>query len=127
MTDNPHYERIGGEAKIRELVERFYELMDTLPETQEIRRMHARDLRISKEKLFMFLSAGSVGRSFTWRNTAIPTAPTPHALRGRQRCTRPVDALHDPGDGGCRYRRVHAQELEEAFYKTADFMRNQPE
>ena len=28
-----HYERIGGEEKIRVLVQRFYQLMDELPET----------------------------------------------------------------------------------------------
>jgi len=32
-----HYERIGGEAKVRALVDRFYQLMDELPEAWEIR------------------------------------------------------------------------------------------
>lgn len=51
-----HYERIGGEAVIRKLVDRFYEIMDELPETYGIRKMHAEDLSGSRQKLFDFLS-----------------------------------------------------------------------
>lgn len=50
------YEQIGGEAAVRELVRRFYQIMDTLPETWGIRKMHAEDLSGSEEKLFLFLS-----------------------------------------------------------------------
>lgn len=53
---NPHYEQIGGEAGVWRLVERFYSLMDTLPEARTIRNMHARDLSGAKTKLFRFLS-----------------------------------------------------------------------
>ncbi|PIV15646.1 MAG: globin [Gallionellales bacterium CG03_land_8_20_14_0_80_55_15] len=51
-----HYQRIGGEAKVRELVRRFYELMDALPEAYGIRKLHAADLQSANDKLFMFLS-----------------------------------------------------------------------
>ena len=50
------YEILGGEAPLRALVQRFYELMDTLPEAQGIRALHARNLKASEDKLFMFLS-----------------------------------------------------------------------
>jgi hemoglobin len=50
------YSRIGGEPVVRQLVKRFYELMDTLPEAYGIRKLHAADLAGSEEKLFMFLS-----------------------------------------------------------------------
>lgn len=50
------YEQIGGEAAVRALVRRFYELMDSQPETQGIRSMHPADLSGSEEKLFLFLS-----------------------------------------------------------------------
>jgi hemoglobin len=50
------YDVIGGEETVRRLVDRFYELMDTLPEAAPIRAMHPRDLRGSKQKLFWFLS-----------------------------------------------------------------------
>lgn len=59
MTTHPPptpYQAIGGEAALRALVQRFYQLMDTLPESHGIRKLHPADLRNSEEKLFMFLS-----------------------------------------------------------------------
>ncbi|MCW8930207.1 MAG: group II truncated hemoglobin [Gammaproteobacteria bacterium] len=50
------YEMLGGGEKLHELVDRFYDYMDTLFETQSIRDMHAKSLKVSREKLFMFLS-----------------------------------------------------------------------
>ena len=50
------YLAIGGTAALRTLVRRFYELMDTQPETYAIRKLHPADLRSSEEKLFMYLS-----------------------------------------------------------------------
>jgi hemoglobin len=128
MSDNPHYERIGGEAKIHELVERFYELMDTLAETQHIRQMHARDLRVSKEKLFMFLSGWLGGPQLYMekyghprlRQRHMPFAIDSNARDQWMRCM--IQAMEDVG-----IEESLRKELEAAFYKTADFMRNQPE
>ncbi|HEX4949706.1 MAG TPA: group II truncated hemoglobin [Blastocatellia bacterium] len=50
------YEAMGGEQALRKLVNRFYDLMDTLPEAQGIRALHPENLAGSREKLFMFLS-----------------------------------------------------------------------
>jgi hemoglobin len=50
------YQRIGGEAVLRHLTRRFYEIMDELPETYGIRKIHAEDLTESGQKLFEFLS-----------------------------------------------------------------------
>lgn len=50
------YTLIGGEATVRALVKRFYELMDTLPEARDIRKMHTADLAGIEEKLFMYLT-----------------------------------------------------------------------
>lgn len=55
-TTSTHYERIGGADKVRELVHRFYQIMDELPESYGIRKMHAEDLQNSEDKLFKFLS-----------------------------------------------------------------------
>ncbi|HKX32577.1 MAG TPA: group II truncated hemoglobin [Blastocatellia bacterium] len=49
------YEQIGGEEKIRQLVDRFYDLMDTEPEAAGIRALHPEKLDHSRDKLFMFL------------------------------------------------------------------------
>ena len=128
MSDNPHYERIGGEEKIRELVERFYQLMDSLEETAPIRAMHAKDLRGSKEKLFMFLSGWLGGPQLYAEKYGHPRLRQRHmpftidsAARDQwMRCM--VQAMEDVGiEEGLR------KDLEAAFYKTADFMRNQSE
>lgn len=51
-----HYRRIGGEQAVHRLVDRFYELMDELPEAYGIRKMHAESLQGANDKLFKFLS-----------------------------------------------------------------------
>ncbi len=51
-----HYQRIGGEKKVRALVTRFYQLMDELPEVYGIRKLHAENLQSAQEKLYKFLS-----------------------------------------------------------------------
>lgn len=50
------YQRLGGESGVRKLVERFYDLMDSLPEARAVRALHAASLVESREKLFEFLS-----------------------------------------------------------------------
>lgn len=50
------YQQLGGEQPLKQLVARFYELMDTLPEAYEIRQLHPSSLSGSEDKLFMFLS-----------------------------------------------------------------------
>lgn len=128
MADNPHYERIGGEPLIRALVERFYELMDTLPDSEGIRAMHARDLRVSKEKLFMFLSGWLGGPQLyveKYGHPRLRQRHMPFAIGASERdqwmkCMR--QAMEDVG-----IPEELRQELEAAFYKTADFMRNQPQ
>lgn len=59
MTNRPSvsvYEQLGGEAGVRKLVDRFYHIMDTLPEASTIRSLHPPDLQSSRDKLFKFLS-----------------------------------------------------------------------
>jgi hemoglobin len=50
------YEQLGGEPAVQKLVNRFYDLMDQRTDTFELRAMHAKSLKISREKLFLFLS-----------------------------------------------------------------------
>lgn len=50
------YDHIGGAPAVRTLVDRFYALMDTLPEAYGIRKLHPADLSGSAEKLYMYLS-----------------------------------------------------------------------
>lgn len=50
------YEAIGGEATIRALARRFYELMDTLPEAARCRAIHPASLAGSEAKLYDYLT-----------------------------------------------------------------------
>ena len=50
------YDMIGGEAVVRRIVDRFYDIMDSAPEAATIRAMHATDLSPMRERLFEFLS-----------------------------------------------------------------------
>lgn len=50
------YLRLGGAAGVRALVQRFYALMDELPEAHGVRRLHPDSLAGSEDSLFKFLS-----------------------------------------------------------------------
>lgn len=50
------FELIGGEATVRALVKRFYQLMDELPEAWEVRKLHPESLAGSEEKLYFYLT-----------------------------------------------------------------------
>lgn len=58
MNDLPpsYYDRIGGAAVVQALVDRFYALMEELPDAAPIRALHPDDLARSREKLYEFLS-----------------------------------------------------------------------
>lgn len=55
MTNSP-YELLGKEEGIRKLADAFYNAMDTLPEAEGIRKMHADSLDNVKQKLFEYLN-----------------------------------------------------------------------
>jgi len=50
------YEALGGEAGIKRLVRRFYELMEELPEAYGVRKIHPESLQGASDLLFEFLS-----------------------------------------------------------------------
>jgi hemoglobin len=55
------FEAIRGADGIRQLVDRFYDLMDTAPEAVNIRALHATSLKVSREKLTMYLTGWTGG------------------------------------------------------------------
>jgi len=55
------YQACGGEEGIRQLVETFYEVMDSLPKARGIRAMHPADLQLSIDKLACFLCGWTGG------------------------------------------------------------------
>lgn len=55
------YELIGGADAIRDVVDRFYDLMEERPEFAELRALHAADLMPMRESLADFLTAWTGG------------------------------------------------------------------
>lgn len=119
------YEKIGGEATVGKLADRFYELMDTVPQFAELRAMHPESLQGSREKLFMFLSGWFGGPDLFVENYGHPRLRARHmpfAIGTQERdqwvaCM--VLAMEDIGiDADVR------KVLLNNFFNTADFMRN---
>lgn len=119
------YELLGGDAKVRELVTRFYDLMDAEPGFAGIRRLHQPDLSQAREKLYLFLSGWLGGpQLYTERfgHPMLRARHLPFAIGAAERdlwlaC---MDrAMQEVGvDEGLR------RSLGDAFFKTADWMRN---
>jgi hemoglobin len=55
------FELLGGVERIRELVEKFYDVMETDPKAAGIRALHPAELTEAREKLFMFLTGWTGG------------------------------------------------------------------
>ena len=55
-TGDTSFQAAGGEAGLRQLVDDFYDVMETIPEAATIRSMHPEDLTVSRDKLARFLS-----------------------------------------------------------------------
>ncbi len=49
------FEAIGGEPRVRELVDRFYDLMDLDEDLRELREAHGPSLDNARDRLFWFL------------------------------------------------------------------------
>ena len=81
MTSPPAlpFDQLGGEEGIRRLVDRFYDLMDASPEAAQIRSIHPKSLKQSREKLFMFLSGWSGGPQLYIESRGHPALRMRHA------------------------------------------------
>ena len=75
------YELIGGEIGLRKLVERFYDLIDSAPEAAQIRALHPKSLKQSREKFFMFLSGWSGGPSLYMEKYGHPRLRMRHVIK----------------------------------------------
>lgn len=119
------YEKIGGDAVIGKICDRFYELMDTVPQFQGIRVMHPADLSTSRDKLYMFLSGWMGGPDLFVEKFGHPRLRGRHMHVGIGVAERDqwvacmVLAMDDVG-----VEKELSKKLLENFFHTADFMRN---
>jgi hemoglobin len=119
------YELLGGEVRLRELIERFYDLMDLEPGYAGIRRLHPPALDGSREKLFMYLSGWLGGPQLYVEKYGHPM------LRARHLHVAIGLAERDQWMA-CMTRAMEETGVQEelrkglynAFSKTADWMRN---
>lgn len=119
------FELIGGETKLRELVDRFYDLMDLEPEFDGIRVLHPATLEDSRNKLYWFLSGWTGGPNLYIERFGHPRLRArhlPYAIASGERdqwlrCM--AWAMQDVGIAEALQER-----LMQSFYQTADWMRN---
>ena len=119
------YQQIGGDDKLRELVDRFYELMDLEPQVAALRAMHPTTLEGSREKLYRFLSGWSGGPDIYTQKYGAPflrARHLPFPIGSKERddwLTCMLLAMRELG-----YGEEKEDLLLEAFFGTADWMRN---
>jgi hemoglobin len=119
------YEIIGGETRLRELVDRFYDLMQLEPDFAGIHAMHPVPNDSSREKLFMFLSGWMGGPDLFVERYGHPRLRARHlpfaiGTKERDQWLRAMAwAMEDLG-----YPDELRVRLMQSFYHTADWMRN---
>ena len=121
------YALLGGEAALRALVERFYDLMELEPGYAAIRKLHAADLAPAREKLFLFLSGWLGGPSLyieRYGHPMLRARHLPFAIGSAERDQWMACMVQAMGDVGVAAE-LQAR-LRQAFFQTADWMRNRP-
>jgi hemoglobin len=123
-----HYELLGGDAAVRRLVDRFYDLMDSAPEAKHVRALHAASLKASREKLYLFLTGWTGGPQWYVEQRGHPRLRMRHfpfAIGARERdewlwcMDRALDEQPMP--------EALREQLRHRLHELADHMRNRPE
>ena len=124
--DSPSaYDRLGGEPAVRALVDRFYDLMDLEPAYAQLRAVHPTTLEGSRDKLHWFLCGWLGGPNHYIERFGHPRLRARHLpfsigiaerdqwLACMHQAMRELDVDETLAD-----------RLAEAFFNTADWMRN---
>lgn len=126
-TDATPFEWIGGEDKVRALVDRFYDLMDLEPQYAELRAAHGTELQRARDNLFWFLCGWLGGPQHYTDRFGHPRLRMRHmpfkiGILERDQWVAAMDqAMGEVGvDEKLRAR------LRDSFMQTADWMRNAP-
>lgn len=116
---------VGGEAAVRGLVDRFYDLMDLEPAYAQLRAAHPGGLENARDKLFWFLCGWLGGPDHYIERFGHPR------LRARHMPFRIGIAERDQwvacmaqAMAECELDPALQQRLTESFMGTADWMRN---
>jgi hemoglobin len=120
------FEWIGGEPVIRNMVDRFYDLMDLDPGYAELRAAHGSTLDKARDHLFWFLCGWMGGPDYFVERFGHPR------LRARHMPFK-IGILERDQWLACMDQAMVEAELEDAlrgrlrtsFFQTADWMRNQ--
>lgn len=121
------FEWIGGEAKVKALVERFYDLMDLEPGYAQLRAAHGTELASAREKLFWFLCGWLGGPQhytdcFGHPRLRMRHMPFRIGIAERDQWL----ACMDQAMGEVGVDPVLRERLKQSFFQTADWMRNSP-
>jgi len=121
---NP-YEWLGGDAAVRALVDRFYDLMDLESGYAELRVAHGPDLHDARDKLYWFLSGWLGGPNLYIERFGHPRLRARHLpfsigiIERDQWLACMNQAMLETGvDPELQAR------LQHSFFQTADWMRN---
>jgi hemoglobin len=124
--DTP-YALLGGDAAVRALVDRFYDLMELEPSYRELRAVHGNDLSSARDKLAWFLSGWLGGPNHYIERFGHPRLRARHlpfaigTVERDQWMACMNQAMVEQGvDEDLRLRLV------QALFQTADWMRNRP-
>ena len=130
---NTPFEWIGGEANVKALVERFYDLMDLEPDYTVLRAAHAGPLDNARQRLFWFLCGWLGGPQHYTEKFGHPMLKMRHmpqqtgggsiGIKERDQWLACMDqAMVETGvDEALRGR------LNTSFFQIADWMRNRGE
>ena len=119
------YDWVGGEAAVRTLVDRFYDLMDLEPRYADLRAVHGSDLDSARQKLFWFLCGWLGGpQHYTERfgHPRLRMRHMPFAIGIKERDQ--WVACMDQAMAETQVPTALRERLKNSFFQTADWMRN---
>jgi hemoglobin len=121
------FEWIGGEDKVKTMVDRFYDLMDLEPKYAQLRAAHGSHLEKARQHLFWFLCGWLGGPQHYTDRFGHPRLRMRHMPFSIGIVERDLwlacmgQAMEETG-----VPEALRDRLKQSFFQTADFMRNAP-